>query len=76
VQEEPENMGAWSFILKAFLQDDILAKLEVAVISRKESGSPATGSAKQHVTQQQYILNKSFDLIPEAPKGRKLVKQS
>lgn len=76
VQEEPENMGAWSFILKAFLQDEVLAKLEIAVISRKESGSPATGSSKQHVTQQQYILNKSFDLIPEAPKGRKLVKQS
>lgn len=76
VQEEPENMGAWSFILKAFLQDETLAQLGLEVISRKESGSPATGSSKQHVTQQQYILNKSFDLIPEAPKGRKLVKQS
>jgi 2-oxoglutarate dehydrogenase E1 component len=69
-------MGAWSFILKAFLQDETLAQLDIAVISRKESGSPATGSAKQHVTQQQYILNRSFDLIPEPPKGRKLVKQS
>jgi 2-oxoglutarate dehydrogenase E1 component len=76
VQEEPENMGAWSFILKAFLQDETLAQLDISVVSRKESGSPASGSAKQHVTQQQYILNRSFDLIPEPPKGRKLVKQS
>jgi len=76
VQEEPENMGAWPFLQRKFLSDEKLSDLNIRVISRKESSSPATGSAKQHYTQQQYILNKAFEIIPEnSPKSR-LVKQS
>jgi 2-oxoglutarate dehydrogenase E1 component len=60
-QEEPENMGAWSFILRKLRH---ISSLEV--VSRKESGSPATGSKRQHLTQQAYIVRKSLNLNPEA----------
>lgn len=77
VQEEPENMGAWTFIMRKFTSNESLSKLGIQVISRKESSSPATGSPKQHASQQEYILNRSFDLQPEKTKpSGKLVKQS
>ncbi|MFY0625320.1 MAG: 2-oxoglutarate dehydrogenase E1 component [Reichenbachiella sp.] len=56
VQEEPENMGAWSFILRVFrdVQKDI--------ISRKAAASPATGYAKVHKKEQEEIINKAFSI--------------
>src|SRR5690606_17614715 len=57
VQEEPENMGAWPFYCRKFRNSD----LNLQVISRKESSSPATGYAKQHVAQQLYIIGKAFE---------------
>jgi len=53
-QEEPANMGAWSFILRNFKETDIL------MVARPESGSPATGSARLHVQRQRKIIEKSF----------------
>ncbi|MBW6492575.1 MAG: 2-oxoglutarate dehydrogenase E1 component [Lentimicrobium sp.] len=53
-QEEPANMGAWSFILRNFKDDDIL------LVARPESGSPATGSPRLHVLRQRKIVEKSF----------------
>lgn len=58
-QEEPENMGAWSFILRKFP----IKPLEL--VSRKESPTPATGSYRQHLSQQAYIIKKALDLPPE-----------
>ncbi|WP_345948525.1 2-oxoglutarate dehydrogenase E1 component [Mucilaginibacter sp. PAMB04274] len=57
VQEEPENMGAWPYMLRKFRKGD----LQLDVISRKESSSPATGYAKQHASQQLYIIGKAFE---------------
>lgn len=54
VQEEPENMGAWSYLLRVF--HDVPLKY----IGRPESASPATGSHKQHDKEQQAIINKVF----------------
>lgn len=54
VQEEPENMGAWSFMLRCF--PDVSLKF----IGRHESASPATGYSKIHAEQQQNILNVVF----------------
>ncbi|MCZ2356578.1 MAG: 2-oxoglutarate dehydrogenase E1 component [Bacteroidia bacterium] len=59
VQEEPENMGAWTYILRK------LRDIPFEVCSRKESASPATGSHKQHLSQQEYIIKKALDLVPE-----------
>lgn len=57
VQEEPENMGAWPYMLRKFRNNE----LQMDVISRKESASTATGYAKQHTSQQLYIISKAFD---------------
>jgi 2-oxoglutarate dehydrogenase E1 component len=57
IQEEPENMGAWPYMLRKFRNSDI----NLDVISRKESASTATGYAKQHTSQQLYIIGKAFD---------------
>ncbi|UBM60493.1 2-oxoglutarate dehydrogenase E1 component [Marinilongibacter aquaticus] len=57
VQEEPRNMGAWSFILREFPEIGI-----EDVFARKESASPATGYTKYHLAEQQDIVNRAFDL--------------
>ena len=42
LQEEPENMGAWSHMLRNF------KGLSLSVVARPESATPATGSHKLH----------------------------
>lgn len=54
-QEEPENMGAWSHLMRH------LAHLKLEVISLRESGAPATGSSKAHLARQTAIINKIFE---------------
>lgn len=54
VQEEPENMGAWSFIRRMF--GDFISQS----ISRKPSASPSTGFMKVHIQEQEEIILKSF----------------
>jgi 2-oxoglutarate dehydrogenase E1 component len=54
VQEEPANMGAWTYMQEHFKEVDL------KLISRPASGSPATGSSKFHQLQQQKILEKAF----------------
>jgi 2-oxoglutarate dehydrogenase E1 component len=54
VQEEPANMGAWNFILRNFKQ------VELLLVARPESGSPATGSSKLHILRQRKIIEKAF----------------
>lgn len=54
VQEEPANMGAWSFILRNFKEKDLL------MVARPESGSPASGSSKLHAIRQRKIIEKAF----------------
>lgn len=56
VQEEPKNMGYWTFMLR------YEGNLKLQLISRKASASPATGYAKVHEREQQEILNKAFDI--------------
>ena len=54
VQEEPENMGPWPFILRKFTM------IPLTRVSRKESASPATGFMKLHKREQQEILDMAF----------------
>ncbi|MBI2269989.1 MAG: 2-oxoglutarate dehydrogenase E1 component [Bacteroidetes bacterium] len=55
VQEEPENMGAWSFMIRMF------GNVPLKYIGRHESASPATGFSKAHAGQQQAIVDKLFE---------------
>jgi 2-oxoglutarate dehydrogenase E1 component len=57
VQEEPENMGAWPYICRKLRR----SRIELDVICRKESSSPATGYQKQHIAQQLNIVEKAFE---------------
>ncbi len=62
-QEEPKNMGAWSFI-EPFLEET-LAKIEakhgrVRYAGRKASASTATGIASKHKAEQQALLDAAF----------------
>jgi 2-oxoglutarate dehydrogenase E1 component len=54
-QEEPENMGAWSYILRMYRNTNI------QVVSRAESGSPATGSSKRHAVEQKKLMKSVFE---------------
>ena len=54
LQEEPENMGAWSFLLRTW------TNAEVKLIAREASASPATGSHKQHDKEQHALIDKAF----------------
>jgi 2-oxoglutarate dehydrogenase E1 component len=57
VQEEPRNQGAWTF-----LQDNLWPKLAIAprFIGRPVSASPAVGSTKRHMEEQERIVNEVF----------------
>ncbi|MFN7792260.1 MAG: 2-oxoglutarate dehydrogenase E1 component, partial [Cyclobacteriaceae bacterium] len=53
-QEEPSNMGYWSFILR------FMNGLEL--ISRKASASPATGYSKVHKAEQEKIISSALEV--------------
>jgi multifunctional 2-oxoglutarate metabolism enzyme len=57
VQDEPQNQGPWSFISLHLPQ---LLERPVRVVSRPESASPATGTAKKHQAQQLSLIEQAF----------------
>lgn len=57
VQEEPENMGYWNYILRLLYKE-----IPMELISRKSSASPATGYNKVHVEEQKNIISKALKL--------------
>ncbi len=59
LQEEPENMGAWNFI-KGRLYEAHGDTHQIRRVSRFESGSPATGSAKVHAQELVELLDRVF----------------
>lgn len=59
VQEEPENMGAWPYLV--LLWQRLFPKgIPVEVICRPVSSAPATGYHAQHALEQQEILERVF----------------
>lgn len=58
VQEEPENMGAWLYMLR------MVRDIKLTCISRPESASPASGSKKHSEKEKQAILEQVFGKIP------------
>ncbi|MDQ8054382.1 MAG: 2-oxoglutarate dehydrogenase E1 component [Pedobacter sp.] len=69
VQEEPENMGAWPYLLRRLRKT---ALKNIDVIARTESSSTATGYAKLHSNQQAAIISAAFD-IPVTEKVKAIV---
>ena len=58
-QEEPENMGAWSFIIRKWNLTPINCH------SRFESGSPASGSPKVHEIRHSAIIDQVMSYTKE-----------
>jgi 2-oxoglutarate dehydrogenase E1 component len=55
-QEEPSNMGYWSYILRMMPGDGL------KVVSRKASASPATGYMKIHKIEQEKLVANAFEI--------------
>jgi 2-oxoglutarate dehydrogenase E1 component len=61
LQEEPENMGPWSFV-KGRLYEALGDRFTIKRVSRHESGSPATGSHAVHTQEQEEIVASALGL--------------
>ena len=65
VQEEPQNMGAWSFVQPRL--DDLLEEVHgpceqrIQYVGRPASASPATGSAKVHDREQEQLVGEALE---------------
>ena len=55
-QEEPENMGAWGFVLRHWRE------LPLRLIARSTSATPASGSSKRSARRQRAIIEGVFEL--------------
>ena len=57
VQDEPENQGAWTFVMLEAQNSGLPA---LSVVSRPRSASPATGSSKRSQVEAQLILDRAL----------------
>jgi 2-oxoglutarate dehydrogenase E1 component len=53
-------MGAWSYI-EPYLRQKL--GVDVAYVGRPAAASPATGSGKRHVVEQQRFLNELLSIV-------------
>jgi len=60
VQEEPRNMGPWRFVRERL--DPMLAPTgrSLRFVGRPDSAAPATGSYRQHLEEQEHILQEAL----------------
>ena len=56
VQEEPFNMGGWTFMLRMYK-----GAKPLQVIARESSASPSTGFSKIHAKEQAEIISRAFE---------------
>jgi multifunctional 2-oxoglutarate metabolism enzyme len=70
VQEEPRNMGAWSFV-RGHLQPMLSAQHVLGYAGRPRSASPAPGSPKQHTREQAEVIDQAFAVPSVARRSRK-----
>ncbi len=56
VQEEPANMGAWTYILF-----NMNGKHPIQLVSREAAASPAVGFKKLHDMQQAALVERAFE---------------
>ncbi len=59
VQEEPQNMGAWSYV-RPRLQDLFDARFPIGYVGRTPNASPAEGSTALHIAHQAEIVGRAF----------------
>lgn len=61
VQEEPSNMGAWSF-MRPILRDLLPKEISLSYVGRTRSASPAVGSYALHKKEHAAILSSLFEI--------------
>jgi 2-oxoglutarate dehydrogenase E1 component len=64
-QEEPENMGAWTFVdrrIEGVLREIKHQAQRPIYVGRQEAASPATGLAKVHQQQQETLVREALRL--------------
>jgi 2-oxoglutarate decarboxylase len=59
IQDEPRNMGFWTFVLPRF-REVLLRSHKFSYVGRLPSASPATGSYQIHEAEQQLLIRQSF----------------
>jgi 2-oxoglutarate dehydrogenase E1 component len=59
LQEEPRNMGAWSYMAPR-LRDLLPSGLSLTYLGRPERASPAEGSPEAHAAEQHRIIEEAF----------------
>jgi 2-oxoglutarate dehydrogenase E1 component len=64
LQEEPQNMGAWTYIAP-LIRNLVGGSVELSYLGRSESASPAEGSHRQHVAEQARILAAGLLAAPD-----------
>jgi 2-oxoglutarate dehydrogenase E1 component len=67
VQEEPENMGALSFVMPRLKR--LARDRQVLSIKRSAAASPATGSAKAHDMEQKTLIGLALSGLQDRPQG-------
>jgi 2-oxoglutarate dehydrogenase E1 component len=65
VQEEPRNMGAWSFVRERLEDVEQLAG-RLRYVGRPRSPSPATGSHRRHLAEQEAIIREALAVVTVA----------
>ena len=74
-QEEPKNMGSWTFIrdrLEAVLSDIGHSQHLARYVGRAEAASPATGLMKIHLAEQAAFVDEAL-VVPKATPKRRAV---
>jgi 2-oxoglutarate dehydrogenase E1 component len=64
VQEEPENMGAWSYV-RPYLQELVAGRWPLHYIGRPPSSSPAEGSSALYAVNQAALIEQAYNIGAE-----------
>lgn len=62
IQEEPENMGAWTYI-QPHLNEIIHGRWPLRLVARPRNASPAEGSAARHAVNQKTLVEQAVSYI-------------
>jgi len=68
-QEEPRNMGAWTF-MESRLRDMVGTGIPIRYVGRPNRASPAEGSADMHAAEQRRIVATTLVVPEPASNGR------
>jgi 2-oxoglutarate dehydrogenase E1 component len=64
LQEEPENMGAWTYI-QPLLDELINGRWPLRYVGRLPNSSPAEGSSAWHAANQKTLIERAFEPVAQ-----------